>query len=368
MIRILHVIGAMDRAGAETMIMNYYRAIDRNEIQFDFLVHTDRHCDYDDEIEALGGNIYHILRFNGLNYFQYKKACKHFFQAHPEIDIVHGHIESSASIYLPEASKGGKVTIAHSHNMSDSFSFTALLFQIATFRNKHCAEYYMACSKAAGIDRFGSSAISNPNFSILPNAVEVERFTFSETDRSAIREDLHLLNKPTFGHIGRFTKQKNHPFLIDVFSLIKARVPDAQLLLLGKGENESFIQHLVQEKGLSDSVHFLGVRDDIEKILSAIDVFLFPSLWEGLPVALVEVQASGLPSVISETISEEAVMLPTMIRLPLTNPEKWADAAINSLSVDRDILSSQRIITDCGYNIRASAGKLVNTYQRMANQ
>lgn len=368
MIRVLHVIGAMDRAGAETMIMNYYCAIDRNEIQFDFLVHTDRHCDYDDEIEALGGNIYHIPRFNGLNYFGYKKACREFFKHHPEIDIVHGHIESSASIYLPEAHKAGKATICHSHQANGPITLTELAFRAVTLRNKHAADRYMACSIKSGIDRFGHAVVESDRFSVLKNAIAIEKYASSKEERKRTKEKFGLNGKPVFGHVGRFTEAKNHPFLIQVFERIKQSEPNAQLLLIGRGENEEKIRELVESKQLNDSVHFLGIRNDVEAIMKAMDVFLFPSLYEGLGIVVIEAQASGLPCIVSEAIPDEAVILPTMVRLPLASSRRWATAAIDSLSFDRGVLSSQRTIVEHGYDIRISAKKLTDTYQQMANQ
>lgn len=366
MIRVLHVIGAMDRAGAETMIMNYYRALDHEKIQFDFLVHTDRRCDYDDEIESLGGRIYRIPRFNGVNYSSYKKTCKAFFEAHPEIDIVHGHIESSASIYLPEAAKTDKITICHSHNTNETLSLTDIAFRLVTARNKRSAQYYMACSKQAGLDRFGESIVNSPEFTILPNAIDFTTFAFAQEDRDRIRDELDIGDKPVFGHIGRFSKQKNHEFLIEVFSKIRSSLPDAQLLLVGRGNDEQRIQGLVEQKGLGDSVHFLGIRNDVESILAALDVFLFPSLWEGLGVALIEAEASGLPCLVSDALPSEAIISPLVKTLSLDDPDEWAKEALASLTISRmDIKEAQSALATHGYEIDSAAQNLMRTYRGM---
>lgn len=366
MIRVLHVIGAMDRAGAETMIMNYYRAIDRDQIQFDFLVHTDRHCDFDDEIEALGGNIYHMPRFVGANYLHYKNACRRFFEAHPEIDIVHGHIESCASIYLPEAERSGKVTICHCHQANGPLSPIEIAFRLATFRNKHSANFYMACSKKAGRDRFGLPVVESGRFSVLNNAIDLSAFRRAKEQRAEVREMLQLQGKPVFGHVGRFTGAKNHPFLIEIFQTIAEKLPDAQLLLVGRGETEEAIQHLVKEKGLSGSVHFLGVRDDIPQMMAAMDVFLFPSVQEGLGIVAIEAQASGLPCLVSAALPDEAVLLPSAKRLPIDDAALWADEALACLQSDRtDNETIDRMLTDHGYEIKAAANSLTNLYQSM---
>lgn len=366
MIRVLHVIGAMDRAGAETMIMNYYRAIDRNQIQFDFLVHTDRHCDFDDEIEALGGNIYRLPRFVGANYLQYKNACKRFFAAHPEIDIVHGHIESCASIYLPEAKRNGKATVCHCHQANGPLSPFEIAFRLATFRNKHSADFYMACSEKAGKDRFGLPVVESDRFSVLNNAIDLSAFRRTEEQRAHAKEELHVAGKPVFGHVGRFTAAKNHPFLIEVFQAIAERLPDAQLLLVGRGETEDAIRSLVKEKGLEASVHFLGVRDDIPQMMAAMDVFLFPSIQEGLGIVAIEAQASGLPSLVSAALPDEAVILPSAKKLPIDDASLWANEAIACLHADRmEDETIERMLADHGYEIKTAAERLTDLYRRM---
>lgn len=363
MIRVLHVIGAMDRAGAESMIMNYYRAIDRDRIQFDFLVHTDRHCDFDDEIEALGGRIHRLPRFTGLNYFQYKNACKRFFATHPEIDIVHGHIESCASIYLPAAREQGLMTICHSHQAKGPLSPFEIAFRLATVRNKHSADLYMACSQKAGIDRFGSTVVESDRFSVLNNAIDLTTFDSTEEQRLHMKETLGVSKRPVFGHVGRFTEAKNHLFLIDVFAKIVDEVPDAQLLLVGRGEQEKMIRDIIGKKGLSDSVQFLGIRDDIPQVMAAMDVFLLPSLWEGLPVVAIEAQASGLPSLISSNISSEAAILPSTEMLPITNADLWASEAIARLEIERMNKGQiEQALVSHGYEITSAAEKLSNFY------
>ena len=368
MIRVLHVIGAMDRAGAETMIMNYYRHIDRDEIQFDFLVHTDRHCDFDDEIEALGGNIYRLPRFIGANYLQYKHACKRFFEAHPEIDIVHGHIESCASIYLPEAKRSGKETICHCHQANGPLSPIEIAFRLATFRNKHSADFYMACSKKAGRDRFGRPVIESDRFSVLNNAIDLSSFRHTEEQRTEVKNMLQVQGKSVFGHVGRFTEAKNHPFLIEAFRIITETLPDAQLMLVGRGETEGAIRHLVKEKGLEDSVHFLGVRDDIPQIMAAMDVFLFPSIQEGLGIVAIEAQASGLPCLVSDALPGEAMILPSAKRLPINNAALWANEALARLRSERmGNETIERTLANHGYEIKTAAKNLTNLYQNIKN-
>lgn len=373
MIRVLQVIGAMDRAGAETMIMNYYRHINRGAVQFDFLVHTDRPCDYDDEIEALGGQIYHIPRFTGLNYSSYRNACHDFFEAHPEIDIVHGHIESSASIHLPEAHKTGKTTVCHAHQSKGPLSPFEIAFRLATARNKHSADYYMACSEQAGIDRFGKNVVESDRFQVLRNAISLEDYTFDPISRQQIRSSLELGDDPVFGHVGRFSEAKNHPFLIEVFAQIKNRLPSAKLLLLGRGENEEKIRKLANDKGLNDAILFLGVRKDVNQVMNAFDAFLFPSLWEGLGVVAIEAQANSLPCLVSTVVPDDVMILPTTEKLPLHDVEAWTNAAIAAATkANRNRTGSNLSIAPspllASYDIMRRARELEDSYQSMLNK
>lgn len=317
-IRILHVFGRLNRGGAEMMIMTLYRNIDRTKVQFDFIVHANEKCAFEDEVRFLGGNIYKVPRYNGKNHFQYKKAWNEFFQNHPEYKIIHGHIRSTASIYLKIAKKLGLITIAHSHNTSSGGGFSAVVKNILQYPIRSIADYLFACSRAAGEWLYGKRACKGDNFFILNNAIDTEKFIFNEETRLKKRKELQIEDKFVIGHVGRFHPQKNHYFLIDIFKEIYNINKNSVLLLIGDGDLKKSIQEKVEDLGLSNNVVFTGVRPNVPELLQAMDVFLFPSLYEGLPVALIEAQAAGLPCIVSDKITTDTKITDLISFVPLT--------------------------------------------------
>lgn len=365
-LRILHVIGAMNRGGAETLIMNLYRNIDRSSIQFDFLV-NDLGCDYDDEIAELGGNVFQIPRYNIANYINYKKECRDFFSKH-RYPIVHGHIGLPAAIYLQQAHKTGSLCIAHSHAQNYPLSPTEIVFRISTYPIRFHADYFFACSKQAGIDRFGNKATQSASFHVLKNGIDIQRTTFNNDSRLRIREELGINPAdPIFGHVGRLTHIKNQSFLLETFCHILQSLPKAQLLLAGRGEDEEKLKDRAHELGIIDHVHFLGIRADVPDILDAIDVFVFPSFKEGLANAVIEAQASGARCLISTGVPEIARISDSTIFENLdAGPKSWAAKAIdlyNNPFDDRAKLSSAA--RSAGFDIVESATWLSDFYQHI---
>lgn len=363
MIRVLHVIRAMNMAGAETLIMNVYRHIDREQIQFDFLVNVSTPCDYDSEIRSLGGKIYSAPRYCLINQAAYKRACAKFFSAHPEHQIVHGHIGSSAPIYLPLAKKSGKYTIAHSHNAVRNDSLLNVAFNCISRKVRGKADYYLACSLEAGISRFGAEITTSNLFSVLNNGIDTTQYVRTKEQALAAKCKLNVGKSPVFLHVGRFNVEKNHSFLLDVFSIIKKELPTAQLLLVGTGEELPKIKSKIQTLHLSDSVFTLGTRSDIPSILHAADVFVFPSLSEGLGIALIEAQAAGLPCVASSNIPDLAFITPLATKLDLSSPEQWAKACIKSYHENKNCYPDYSpLIKERGFDIRETANWLSNFY------
>lgn len=363
LIRVLQVIGAMDRAGAETFIMNLYRNMDRSVMQFDFLVNAEKPSDYDEEIEELGGIIYRIPRYLIYNRPSYRKAVRDFLSAHPEHAIVHGHIGSAAPIYLEEARKQGRFTIAHSH--SDSTwstpvdAFSTLIMKPVRWH----ADHFMACSPKAGLNRFGKKVVNGSAYSLVNNGIDARVYTRDEDSIRTAKRTLGLGTEPVFGHVGRFTTAKNHPFLIRAFAALTRQLPDAMLLLVGRGEDESKVRKQVHDAGLDDRVRFLGVRSDVPQVLNAMDAFLFPSVFEGLPVALVEAQAAGLQCVISDQIQLGAVLSDRTRRIPLTTPEDWAREALEAYRRSQDARDDRvELIERQGFDIRQTARWLQEFY------
>ena len=363
-IRVLHVFGRTDRGGAETFIMNIYRQIDRTQIQFDFMVHTEDECAYDKEILNLGGRIFRVPRYNGKNHFEYKKAWKAFFEKHPECTIIHGHMTSTAAIYLKIAKKFDKKTISHIHSTAPvGKGISATAKQLFERNAKKYADHLFACSKAAAAWCYGEKYTEHNDVKVIKNAIDVNRFVFDENTRAAKRAELGLTNNFVIGHVGNFVIPKNHSFLIDVFYEVSKKNNDAVLLLVGGGSLRKEIEDKVAKLGLVDRVIFAGVRSDIPELLCAMDVFVFPSLWEGFAVALVEAQASGLLCIVSDTIPNEVDISELVKFVSLSeNALDWAHNVV-SLALEntkRQLFSIK--IAKAGFDATTTAGLLEKFY------
>ncbi|MFC4320722.1 glycosyltransferase family 1 protein [Litchfieldia salsa] len=367
-IRILQVVTIMNRGGLETMLMNYYRQIDRARIQFDFMVHRSEEGHYDQEIKELGGKIYKMPQIRPGNYRRYFKELDVFFKKHDEYKVVHSHINENSSFVLRAAKKVGiPGRIAHSH-LSDLGLDKKLPFRLyARYHMKDNPTSYFACSKNAGQWLFGRQ-IMNSNLSVVNNAVNVEEFKHSKEIRAKVRRELGLKNQLVIGHVGRFNKQKNHEFIIDIFKELKNKKPDAVLVLIGEGNLMDDIRVKVKKHNLTENVKFLGVRNDIPDLMQAMDLFLFPSLFEGLPVVLVEAQAAGLRCVVSNSITNESDVTGRVHFMSLQDSSaKWADQILLT-PLDR-IDSTEDLIRN-GYDSRTMVkwlSKYYSKYYLLAN-
>lgn len=304
-LQVVQVLGRMDRGGAETMVMNLYRQVDKSKIQFVFVVHTNDRCSYDEEIENLGGIIYHVPRYNGKNHFVYKKWWENFFAGHPQYKILHSHIRSTASIYLPIAKKNGVATIVHSHSTSNGSGFAALVKKMMQYPIRYEADYFFGCSQIGGEWLFGKKIVKSDRYYILQNAINIEDYDLNSDIRNKVREQFGIEKKLVFGHVGRLHEAKNHMFLLELFAVISEDNPNSILLIIGDGELRGQIEKKIKERHLEDKVLMLGARSDVPELLFAMDVFLFPSKWEGLPISVVEAQAAGLPCFISDKVTKE---------------------------------------------------------------
>lgn len=361
-IRVLQVMGKMNRGGAEAMIMELYRHIDRNIVQFDFVEHTEERCFYDDEIEKMGGRIYRVPEYCGYNHLAYRSAWKALFRAHPEHKVAHCHIRSTASLICKIAKSYGIKTIAHSHSTSNGNGLRALvkkMFQASLVKR---ADYLFACCQEAGEWLYGQKGVRRRNYRVIPNAIHAERFRFNFAERFSVRMELGIGDNTTvFGHVGRFHPSKNHLFLIDVFSAIHERQPDSVLVLVGDGELRNEIEQRIREQNLEDHVKMLGLRNDIPRVLNAFDMVLFPSKWEGLPVTIVEAQANGLHCLVSDTVTKDINITELVRNLPITQGvDQWAEVALHTSQERRDCI---REICDAGFDINGSAISLKDFYK-----
>lgn len=364
-IRILQVLTAMNRGGAETMLMNLYRAIDRDRIQFDFAVTTTKHCDYDDEIESLGGRIVHYPLYTGKNHFAYKKWWNDFFQSHPEYRIIHGHIGSTAAIYLKIAKKYGCYTIAHSHNTSGGFGLHRILYEAYSYSTRHIADFFIGCSTEALIARYGKVVADNKNISIvLPNGIDVSKYAFSGNVHDEVRKEMRIKKDAlVVGTVGRLTPQKNPMFILDILGELQKVIKDFVFLWVGTGEMKDEIEAGIRERGLQDNILLLGVRDDIPRVLQAMNVFILPSKFEGLPVVGVETQAAGVPFLCSDRVSSEINMTKCCKMLSIDTLGPWVDGILMERKFRR-VTDAMDDVISAGYDIHATVAWLTEFYTK----
>lgn len=328
---VLHVVGRLDIGGAESRIMDLYRNIDRDKVQFHFVQHTTDRCAFEEEVEKLGGKVYHVPRFNVKNYFFYKKSWKEFFKAHPEIKVVQGHMTSTAAIYLPIAKKAGvEITIAHARSAGVD---PGLKGKITRFLRRNLYEkcdYRFTCSEMAGEAVFGDQNQILRKAVFIPNAIDVDKFQYDEKTRNQIRYEMGIQDKFVIGHVGRFSHMKNHKYMLQILEQCikiekEKRLPETVLMFLGDGKLKEEMMELAAAMGISSRVLFMGNKRDVYRYYQAMDFFLLPSLYEGLPGTVVEAQASGLPGIMSDSVTKEAVVTDLIqVRSIKETPGLWA--------------------------------------------
>jgi glycosyltransferase involved in cell wall biosynthesis len=364
-IKVLHVVGGMNAAGLETLIMNIYRNIDRNNVQFDFAVQTTEKCFYDDEIMRMGGKIIpHPKPKNSIN--KYKNALKKTLVENGSYDAVHSHVLFFSGIVLSVAKELNiPVRIAHSHSTSDSKdnSIYRKLYRYMMRREiLNNATHLLGCSIEACKYVFGNSSISMH----YPNAIDLKEYKDLNKNKSYLTNELKISSDSVIlGHIGRFTKPKNHVFIIELFSYYLKKNPKAHLVLVGDGNERENIERLVYKKNIVSNVHFLGLRKDISSILSSIDIFLFPSLYEGLGIVLIEAQAASVPCLISDVIPKEADLKIGLVRRLNLSVEAqiWAEAIEETLKTgEKDWGTIESALKDNGYDIISTSKKLIRIY------
>lgn len=363
MIRVLQCVNDMHRAGLETMLMNYYRNIDREKIQFDFLTHRPNKSDYDDEIESLGGRVYYAPRLYPQNYLKYFKWMNQFFKEHPEYKIVHSHIDSMSYLPLLAAKKANiPVRIAHSHNTSIDKDFKYLLKQYFRLKITKVATDYCACGQEAGKFLFGDK-----DFTFIPNAIEVDKFLYNEDVRNKKRTELGIKDEFVVGHVGRLSYQKNHKFLIKIFNELLKSEPNSLLILVGVGEKEEEIKKQVKELGIDSKVKFLGNRSDVNELYQAMDVFVMPSFFEGVPVVGIEAQFSDVPCVFSDKVPDEVKFnsKTKFVSLEATLNE-WVNTVKESKKMERN--SKNGDMENSRYDINVAYSILENYYMNIVNK
>ena len=373
-IRILHVLGTLNLGGAESRVMDCYRNMDRSKVQFDFLIHAGKEQHYEEEVKKLGGRIYRIPRFKAYNYFSYKKEVKKFFRQHSDFHAVHGHMTSTAAIYLPIAKKQGiPMTIAHARSAGVDQGIKGKLTLFFRRNLEKKTDYCFTCSALAGEAVFGKEAMDSGRVQILPNAIEASNYTFRKEVREKIRKELGIEDQFIIGHVGRFSFMKNHKFLLEVFHEFEKKHSNSILLLLGQGECMEEIRRLAKEKQLENKVIFTGNKRNVSDYYQAMDCFIFPSVFEGLPGTVVEAQSAGLPCIISDSITEEVLLTPLAESLSLKKTaEEWAEKTeeARNLFLQKNYeeqrleksINALRAIQSAGFDVTTQAEKMTEFY------
>lgn len=303
---VAQIMGKWIGGGVESVIMNYYRHLDHTKVQFDFICDEDSTRIPYDEIKKLGGRVFLVPKYQKLP--QYLEALEDLFCKN-QYRIVHSNVNTLSVFPLYAAKKAGvPVRISHSHSTSNPKEWKRNIIKniLRPFSKKYATDYF-ACSELAGRYLFGDKAFDQGKVKIIHNAIDLDKFKFDPNARKKLREELGIDEKTTvIGHVGRFVKQKNHDFLIDVFKEYHTENPDSKLLLIGTGPLEEKTKAKVEKLNLSDPVIFLGQREDTNKLYSVMDVFCLPSLYEGLGMVLIEAQMNGLPCLASDEVPREA--------------------------------------------------------------
>ncbi len=371
MIRMLHIAASMSPSGIGNFIMNAYRSVDRTKVQFDFVVCEHREVSFDDEIAQMGGRVFYVTRKSvnpWKNFNEIRKIVKK-----ERYDFVFRHTDvATVALDLFAALLGGtKKRIAHSHSTSAKKIWIHKLFR--PFLNAVCTERF-ACSQDAGKWMYGD----RKKFRVIMNGIDIPQFVYQPQVCTEVRKEFGIgTDTLVLGHVGNYMPVKNHTFMIELFAKVQERHPDSKLMLVGDGALREQMEAQIGELALSDKVILTGVRHDIPKLLQAMDLFVFPSFYEGMPIALVEAQTAGLPCVISDVITEDVCVTEQIIRLPLADgADAWAEVVCGALGMNEagvetcdtmQKLQSKR--ADCGKQI-AEAGfdiqKLGEVYVQLA--
>lgn len=387
---ILHVVGRLDIGGAESRIMDLYRHIDREKVQFHFMQHTKDRCAFEEEVESLGGKVYHVPRFNVKNYVAYKKAWENFFKEHPEMKAVHGHMTSTAAIYLPIAKKAGvEITIAHARSAGVDAGLKGYMTKFLRRNLYQKCDYRFTCSELAGEAVFGDQKVRQRKAYFIPNAIDVDKFRFDKEVRNQIRYESGLEDKFVIGHVGRFSSMKNHKYMLQILEQCikiekEKKLPETVMMFLGDGELKEEIREQAIAQGISSRVLFMGNKRDVYRYYQAMDYFLLPSFYEGLPGTAIEAQASGLPGILSDSITKEAVVSDLLqLRSIQEKPVLWAkeimaasaghvlsdqgkwqlgDAAGGKDSITEKRSSYADIVKKASFDVKEQAGKMQEFY------
>lgn len=329
-VRVLQVLDRINHSsGVSAVVMNYYSCLSQEHIKCDFLLFEQADKDLETLIHSNGSNIYTTGHPSGRNMKVYRKNVDTFFAEHAnEYDVVHVHIPNTAFVILNCAKKYGvPVRILHSHNARGADGTMKKVRNFVLNKWGICyANHYMACSVAAGKYLFGKKACAKGAVIVLNNAIALERYQYNAEKRTELRKALGVKEETVLGHVGRFAEQKNHMGLLTILAKLCEQGWNGKLLLLGDGELKEAVTHRAEELQIKEHIIFAGVVENVNEYMSAMDIFLLPSLYEGLPVVGVEAQAAGLPCLISDRVSRETKLTEQVRFLDIHDVQTWCDS------------------------------------------
>lgn len=360
MIRVLHVLDGFGSGGAESFVLNLYRNIDREIIQFDFLLRNNNNNEkYLNEVKCMGGRVYVLPSFEK-NMIVHLEKLKEFFEENQQYKIVHVHA-STSTYYFPllYAKKSGiPIRILHSHNAGTANKVMKLAHYLLRRRCCNLATDYFTCSSAAGDWMFGKRTAE-----IIYNAIDIRKFRYDGVVRDRMRNAVGVDKNFVIGHTGRFVTEKNHKFMLELAEKVCSKHREIKFVFVGEGPLLEQMKEAALEKDIRENVLFLGVRTDLEDVLQMFDLFLFPSISEGLGIALVEAQANGLPCIVSENIPELACVTPCVKKLALSDPEKWESEILNMVLNWPERFEENEKLEHSEFNIRHKAKQLEAFYK-----
>lgn len=365
-IKILQIFTVLNKGGAETNLMNYYRNMDRSQFQIDFLVHRETGF-FEEELIKSGSKIFRLPAILPWKLKEYKKAVKNFFEEHNDYDIIHGQCsELGVFIYEEAKRRGIPVIIAHAHNNRMDRDKKLVFRLMWKKRMRKSINAYFTCGKEAAENLFGKK-LSEKSYQ-MNNAIEVDDFQFNQEVREKKRKELQAEETINLVNIGRFNTQKNQSFLLEVFAELIKRNKKYKLFLVGQGELESQLREKAKRLQIEQDVEFLGLRNDVPELLQAMDIFLFPSLHEGFSVAFVEAQTTDIKAVISDGVPQESILIPENVTvIPLKNSaQQWAEKIAEIHNFERKNVAA--LIKEKGYDIKENAQKLEEKYKKLIQQ
>lgn len=362
-IRILQYIGSLNPGGSQSMIMDLYRKIDKSQIQFDFIIDRKDDGHYVDEIESLGGRVYVFGDyFKGYNYGRFVKQWKKFFRDHPEYDVIHCHVRSVASIVLKIAKKNGLKTICHSHSTSNGHGFKAAIKKYLQSKISKNCDYFYACSKESAKWLYGKKILRSGKCIIMNNAIDTTKYGFNKKIRGKTRKSLGLDKKIVLGQVGRLETVKNYGFSLRILKKLLEDDENYHLVIVGTGPLKKDIINQAKQLGIYANISILENRDDVNDLLRAMDAFVMPSFYEGLPVALVEAQASSLPCIISDTINDGAFSDALVVKKKLNDLDGWCKSIKNINKRNRNSIDGVAIVRRNGFDVRENVKKISDFY------